>query len=425
MIFGKSPLEKAIDQWSKEGGKLDDFSQSSRNQPVRSKSEAKAICRALDSLRLRENTDNQDFWSSLHTLVAFFQQVDSEEALEIFVQVGLPCLRMWIRDGVDGKHVDEDNLLFIMKILAMYREREDVDLIARAARKPISSDGFMWSIIFGQFGSEHPFANEMVDALRDPLPTGFILISYLDMANALAIAGTLDQHPFDSNAGLTHLQSWLTDTDEENFSYALSSTAALPFIDKSACEKLLQTAFEHPDPSVRMEAAWAEAKSGDPAGVERLSELCLDPRFSRTAQQYLQQLGLDDVIPGEAKKAAFQAVAEMANWLAHPSEFGRPPDAIELFDVRELFWPPTNDNRCVSLVKYSYDDVDGEPEVGVGMVGSVTFALFGQATAELLPEDIYALHCCWELEMNDDPRAPENRTAEGGRKILAQFNKGF
>jgi len=29
------------------------------------------------------------------------------------------------------------------------------------------------------------------------------------------------------------------------------------------------------------------------------------------------------------------------------------------------------------------------------MVGSVTFALFGETTADLKPEEVYALHCCW------------------------------
>ena len=55
------------------------------------------------------------------------------------------------------------------------------------------------------------------------------------------------------------------------------------------------------------------------------------------------------------------------------------------------------------------------------MVGSITFSLFGETTEDLSPEDIYALHCCWELEVNDDPRAPEERTIEAGRKILAEY----
>jgi hypothetical protein len=132
----------------------------------------------------------------------------------------------------------------------------------------------------------------------------------------------------------------LSDTNEENFSYAHSATAALPFIDQSLREGLMQIALAHPDASVRIESAWAQAKSGDPSGLNRLSELCLDPCYSYVAQQYLEELGHNDKIPERALQADFQAIAEMANRLAHPNEAGCPPDEIELYDTRELFENP-------------------------------------------------------------------------------------
>jgi hypothetical protein len=52
------------------------------------------------------------------------------------------------------------------------------------------------------------------------------------------------------------------------------------------------------------------------------------------------------------------------------------------------------------------------------MYGSVTFALFGESTVDLSAEDAYALHCCWELEVNGDPRAPKKRSVRAGRKLL-------
>jgi hypothetical protein len=97
-----------------------------------------------------------------------------------------------------------------------------------------------------------------------------------------------------------------------------------------------------------------------------------------------------------------------------------------LYDTRELFWPPTNDKRRLWLIKYTYNDEErGETDRGIGMVGSVTFALFSEATADLSPEDIYGLHCCWEMEMNEDSRAPKKRGAKAGRKILSRKNAGF
>ena len=60
------------------------------------------------------------------------------------------------------------------------------------------------------------------------------------------------------------------------------------------------------------------------------------------------------------------------------------------------------------------------------MFGWATFALFGETTADLPPEDIYALHCCWELEVENDSRAPQERSAAAGRELLKRAgNAGF
>ena len=166
------------------------------------------------------------------------------------------------------------------------------------------------------------------------------------------------------------------------------------------------------------------AKAGNSTGLEMLQEMCKNPNYSLQAQEYLKELGHPDRVPSEARQADFLAAAEMCQWLAHPMEFGRPPARIELHDTRELFWPPTNDRRRVWLFRYEYDGPDGE-DIGLGMVGSVTFALFGEASADLCPEDAYGLHCAWELECNEDPNAPTQRSAMAGRRILARHNEGF
>lgn len=426
-MFGKSPLVKALEKWIKIGGDLDEILSKNRNGHVKSVTEAKAICVALDVLYAERNGAHDDFiCSPLHTLTAFFQQVENKPPFEFLKKEGLPRLRRWVCDVLDGKVVKEGDVMFILKILAMYRQHEDVELIAKAARKPIDPESYMWSLIFSQFTAEHPYSAEMIDALRDPLPSDFILVGYLDMANVLAFNGKLEQHPFDSQAGQSCLEAWLRDTNKENVSYALSATTALPFIAQSSREELLQVAADHSNPTVCIEAAWAQAKSGDLDGLESLTNHCLDPCYSLTAQQYLEELGHTNRIPEDAKHPDFMAIAEMAHWLAHPNEYGRPPDDIELFDSRNLFWPPTNDRRRLTLIKYTYDDSEGgDPDLGIGMVGSITFALFDEATVDLSPEDIYGIHCCWELEVNEDSRAPKVRTAKAGRKILARDNEGF
>jgi hypothetical protein len=58
-------------------------------------------------------------------------------------------------------------------------------------------------------------------------------------------------------------------------------------------------------------------------------------------------------------------------------------------------------------------------------VTRVTFALFGESTEDRSPEEGYGLHCAWELEMNQDPRAPEERSAAAGMRILATYDPSF
>jgi hypothetical protein len=110
--------------------------------------------------------------------------------------------------------------------------------------------------------------------------------------------------------------------------------------------------------------------------------------------------------------------------LQHPNEFGRPASGLELVDTRELYWPPVDEKIQLWLVKYTYSDE--EPvNVGVGMVGATTFALFGENSPEQSPEDLYALYCAWELEARGDDRAPRKRTVKAGRGVLKEYNPEF
>jgi hypothetical protein len=97
-----------------------------------------------------------------------------------------------------------------------------------------------------------------------------------------------------------------------------------------------------------------------------------------------------------------------------------------MFDSRVLYWPPTDDERRLWLFKYTYEDREtGEPDSGIGMVGSVTFALFGEATPTLTAEELYGLHCCWELKNKGDPRAPKKRSPKAGIRILRKHGNEF
>ncbi len=424
-MFGSSALIKELTAWMKNGGDLNRFL-TSWDHKVKTKKEAAAIIAAIKQLQGGEREPSESSFSSpLRRLAGLFQKIETEQAFEKLRMEGLPLLRLEVARGLEMKPTSKDETLFLLKILALYRQNADVTLIARVAQSGYESDAYMWSVIFGAFADGHPYDTQLADALKEPLPTGFMAVAFLDFCNGLALQGKLQDHPFASSSGVAMLAAWLESANPEEFSRAHSATAAIPFLSEESRGPLLNLAQNHKNVAVRLEAAWASAKSGDATGLTRLTEYCYDPNHSTVAQRYLSDLGAADEIPAECQKPDFLAVAEMANWLAHPNEFGRPPTSIELYDTRTIYWPPTDDRRGVWLVKYRYAEPGGEVDVGVGMVGSVTFALFSEASAQLSPEDIYGLHCCWELQRNSDPRAPEERTAAAGRAILAERNTGF
>jgi hypothetical protein len=176
-----------------------------------------------------------------------------------------------------------------------------------------------------------------------------------------------------------------------------------------------------------LEAAAASARTGSEVGAQRLAELCRDPRFADGAIEHLEKLGLAAKIPEEARDPGFRAMAEMCTWLSDPNENGRPPDEITEYDTRVLNWPPTGDRRQLWIFKCRYEpDADrDEAEVDVGLVGSITFSLFFVTSADMKPEEIYALHCCWEMQTRGHPGVPKEISAAYGRKILAKANPRF
>ncbi|MBN1342869.1 MAG: hypothetical protein JXQ73_09335 [Phycisphaerae bacterium] len=427
-MFFQTPLQRVLRQWEKTGGRLSREMHKLREYPITKRKDAAAICRALGSARMAEEGDSVTMMSPLFALLSLFQTVGSEAAFVELSENGLPHLRRVLRDRMASCSEDEVNgLMLILKILAMYGREEDADLLVEAARAPLAPDGYLWSVVLGHVNHERPGWRKLCDGLRSPLPEGFLCIAYLDFVNDLAAHGVIDDHPFGSPEGVQKLQAWLADRDKDRSSYAKSAAAAIPYLPETSRTELGELGRSHPDVGVRMQAAWADAKIGDPDGIRQLVQWCLDLNHSSEACDLLRELGREDDIPDESLEPGFQAKAEMCSWLAHPNEFGRPPDEVALYDKRELFWPPTNDIRSLWLFKYTYNpaDADEEPDTGIGMVGSVTFALFGESTADLSPEDVYGLHCCWELEANRDSRAPEKRSAQEGRRILAERNPGF
>lgn len=353
----------------------------------------------------------------LRLMLGLMQAIDSAEAFEILRTRSIDRLLTWF-DGQATATADlgrADLLLFLLKIVALYQVEGLVSRLAVAARQEPWSEHPLWPVLFRTLDAPHPLRRRVADALADPLPEGLAGLAYLDFVTGLARSGELVFHPFDSVAGRDRLARWLDPTAPDAATRAPIAAAALAHVGGGAArDALLATGMAHPLGGVRLEAAAAAARLGREEGVRTLADLCLDVRYSVAARLRLQDLDRLEAVPPAAADPDFEALARMADWLAHPLEFGSPPQTLALIDSRELHWPPTNDRRRLWLVRYRY-----EPDTeGVGLVGSITSSLRPETSPMMAPDDLYALHCCWELQVNRDPRAPGRRSVEEGRRLL-------
>ena len=412
----RSPLQLALERGTRPGSNLADELRGLRDYSIKSKADAEAICGVLEQFASTASPVSHE--SGFYSIVGLFQDVEGSNcpAFDVMSNVGISLLAQIVNDALQNpSRLDDGDLLFALKILAMYGTPEGTSSVLRAARLPLKPDDWMWSMILKAYSKEHPGREWLFKELSESLPSDFLAVSLLDSANAAHLEGVDTPHPFDSVAGKRQLEHWLTDSDEDHFSYAVSAAASLPYIRGTERDSLLAIAFDHPSADVQLEAAWVAAKLKRDAGIKWLARSCLDVNLAERASQYLTELNREDAIPTEAQNAGFKARAEFAQWLAHPSELGRPPEEVLIVDHRELNWPPEREPKPMWLLKYRLQDTTGlkADDIGVGLVGSVTFCLFSYELQQRSPEDCYAIYCYWEMSNRDliaETDVPENST---------------
>jgi hypothetical protein len=422
MSWFATPLQRVLEAWARADGDLGAALDALGTPVLRTKADARACCLALRALDARRLTGHTEFLTPLHALTALIGRITGESALAEVETRGLPELRRIVNLALANTiPVQSEDILSVLRTLGMFRHPEDLALIIQAARLPLDLVNPLWEGIIGQYRPHLPLAASLCDALSTPLPTGAIAHALLEMANALADARTLVAHPFDQRDGYIQLWMWVSATEPAAVPLACRATAALPYLAAPARDELLARAQLHPDPSVQVTAAWAQAAIGaDPEGAT-LKGWCLDPRHSALACQFMHKLRRAREIPAAVLAPEFQALAELSRWLAHPHAFGYPPDELTLLETHTLLWPPTGDRRTLRLIWYRYHAAPASI-AGVGLVGSVTGALLGEATAHCTPGEVLGLHCCWELERRSDPRAPVPRSAAAGEALLLSAN---
>ena len=415
---------RAVLEGVRSGGDLKSALRELSQSPVADRDSARYVVALLDEQHDALFASVAEPGGPFALATGLFQQVESREAFEVLAHDGLPRLRALFDESLASDE-PSGQLVFVAKIFGLYHQAEDTPRVAAAARHPLLADQPLWPVVFDAYAEEgHPEQPRLLELLSHPLPRGFVRVPLLGYANRLAREAGAD-HPFDCAGGYEFLEHALLNNEPEGI--AVSAAAALPFLAEPARANLLALGLDHESPSVQLESAWASAKLGSRAGVAALGRACLDPRHSGVAVSYLEELGELNAVPARAKNPHFVALAEMALWLSHPMEFGRPPDEIDVLDHRTLIWPLDDEPRPLWLVRYRYRGAPGESDtVGVGMVGSINFSLLGETSPDLAAEDIYALHCCWELEVEQHPEAPSERSALAGREILKRHgNRGF
>ena len=393
---------------------------SGRKPANRAASQASNILEKLKSLPSLLATDAQA--AAFRQIVGQIQDLSFDAAEKIVTSAAAPEMIRIIDATVAsprGKKFAEP-VLFALKILGYFGTQEGTEVIIRTAAGGFAPTAYSWSVVLGVFGEGHPGAKMLFAALAKKLPEKFLGISVLDAANTACREHSLKNHPFDSKEGVVRLSKLLGNLKSNQASYAVSACAAIPFLSAARRRPLVALARKHKNVAIRLEIAWATAKLSDKAGLEYLVSMCMDPNYSMQARTYLKELKQATRIPKKARNPDFAALSEMCQWLAHPHEFGQPPTSIAPLDKRSIYWPPAGRTHTLRLFKYEYAKSLTFPtrEVGVGMVGSVTFALFGETKPDMKPEDIYGIHCCWELEIAGDPRAPKKRSGKAGWKLI-------
>ena len=324
---------------------------------------------------------------------------------------------------------DQNVDMALMIRFVKFQYPKGLEAVAELMKLDHKNDDFCWYTILSVLIEDKETAKIIVDKLGDQLPNGCIGICYLDMLNGLNLKDiSFDPHPFSSPQGIARLEQYLTtdySQDPYNGKYGRApdcAVVALVFLPEHVWKKLLPIALTHPNKTVQIEAQWAGTKLKDKDSREKLIEEAKDYRYGQMCVRYLRELGLEDLIPEECQTEEFTASAAISSWLSSPFEFGAVPTELSIVDSRTLYWTPTKDKRQLTIVRYRYEkwNKDGTDEIGIGLVGSVTFCLFGlEGLNERTPEEIYAIHCGWEMNLDD------YENPDVGMRLLKKHNPGF
>lgn len=372
-----------IEHWIDNGGRFPDL----RNREVQSIQEADVIVRAIKS----GDVKYADGWTPNIFYLASLLQSDDSEIRSYFVDYAASPLRSHILSNLEldvprelskSKEFDYKKMvqgyLFALQALIRFGYPEDGELLVRAARKPHYNDHYLWSSIFNHAKNRHPKPEEVLNALRNPLPQKFCQIAFLDFSNSICGESNDHVHPFDTDEGFEYLLQLIDQQDEGDDSYILSAAKAAPFLTGNRAQSIIRRIRKHRDKTVRSEAEWAEARLGSDKSKKFLLDKFQTIQFHSRAAKYLSELGIKHPQLKTSDAVRFKALVEYCDWMANEQDFlGFPPKKIKVLNEMKIIWPIPSQTIPFWRVMYkTKDPYDGERTKGVSLVSPVGFSRY-------------------------------------------------
>ncbi|MDX1565285.1 MAG: hypothetical protein R3236_07770 [Phycisphaeraceae bacterium] len=417
MSLRKTPLEETLDLGFRHNrlpealGRLGEY-------PLRHVRDVQALTEALNRVD-RLPVDRQP--DAVAALCRVMHQVIGAEVHHRLINDLLPVLGRQFLAIRNRPAAKSENLLAALKVMALYDWAPSWRLITDAAGDGFGHDSELWPRVLAAVPTESRLAEKICRTFYGALPPGRIAVGLLALANRLCEAERIQQHPFDTDEGYRHLERWLSASDREEESPALSAAESVHHLQPAARNNLMALAMDHPNPRVQREAVWASARGGSEAAVKILKRYCLEVDTAHTAAEQMRSLGCGRDIPPETTAPSFAARAEASDFLQQPHVHGRPPELLEVVDERELFWPPTEQRQRLFLIRFE----DADHGRGVVLIGADAPRLLPEADPDLPAEDLLALYCSAESAASENPALhPDGRyNLEHGRSLLAKYNR--
>ena len=424
MSDAATSFSRSLDHWSMSGGELGAVLSEYSDHVISSVAEVQAISRALDALHATYQDRVESGEHELAKLANYLLSPSDDTVLQAIIAESLPLLRWYVGDALSGKNHDPRDIMTLLFLLARYRQKEDISLVFKALINGFERNSSDWKNILGNFRDNHPFIKPFLQAVSKQLPPNQAGLEFLYLCDHIFTTQQLRPHAYNAEQGLRKLTSYLHPESKRPEEFALAAVHTATLLDVQKRDALLKFSGSHPNPKVVFLTRVTRASLGDLDEQKLLRERCLDLTCSHETQLKLTEVGMESLIPEEAKDPEFLALAKTSHWLIHQSPFGTVADRLELVDSRELFWLPNHEQCRLYAVKYEYDTPQGDTGLtaGIAVVGGITHSLIGETDPEMDLADLYGLHCCWELEERKDPVAPRHRTAKIGRNLLRKNN---